>query len=414
MITDLSLLGLMFLFVADPADSAVRGTVVDPAGKPIAGARVDIATAAPRDGPGLFCPSCYRDCAKNTRTDDHGRFEIGDLDPKLKFTVLVTAPGRKARHTKLLDPKAGEVTVALEATPADAPPERTVLVQLVDDHGKPVAAALVEPYGAETAERRWGGRVDGVEPEVSDVEGRVRMVVPATFRGLDVQVTAHGYAGATVARLKPGPDWHRIVVPAGSRVTGRLVAGGEPVAGVSVAVVQVQRGAWHHFIKAVGAVTDASGRFDFNYLPANEDYAIFTLVGGGPQKLVLTTKRFKVRGDRQSRDLGDLALTTPLRIAGRVDLPAGQALPPNTRIMLHREPAWDLIAVPVAADGQFAIDGLPPESYEVRVAARGFEIDAGRTNHQVVKADSIGIRLRESVEDLRVPLIRVRPIADEP
>jgi hypothetical protein len=33
--------------------------VLDSSHQPIAGARIDVATAAPRVGRGLFCPSCY-------------------------------------------------------------------------------------------------------------------------------------------------------------------------------------------------------------------------------------------------------------------------------------------------------------------------------------------------------------------
>src|SRR5207248_593951 len=98
--------------------------------------------------------------AKSTRTDAQGRFEIRALDPTLKFTVLVSAPKMKAHHTKLLDPLAGEVKVVLQALPANLPPERTVLVQVVDDNGRAIAGALLVPYGAETAEKRWWGPVD--------------------------------------------------------------------------------------------------------------------------------------------------------------------------------------------------------------------------------------------------------------
>lgn len=398
------LVGLACVVAADPAGASLRGTVVDADGRPVAGARVDLPTAAPRIGPGLFCPSCYPDCAKSAPTDEQGRFEFHGLNPNLKFRVLVMAPGKKAALTNLTDPQAGEVRVALQRLPPEADRDRIVLAKLVDDDGAPVAGALVDPYGAKTADRRWWGQVDGVDPAVSDAEGNVSILVPAGFLGLDVKVMIHNSAGATVQLLTPGPDRHKIVLPAGTKVTGRLVHDGRSAAGLTVAVVQLERTAGHHFIKAVSDVTNADGRFVFDNLPAAEDYAIFSPVGEGPQKLVLTTKRFRAAGNRQSRDLGDLPVRPPLRLAGRLELPAGRAVPPNTKITLGRDPAWDLIAVPVAADGGFVAEGLPPETYEVRVAIKGLAVDGTRLPFQVLGEQSFGLRLREGVSDLTIPL----------
>jgi len=93
----------------DAHNTSLRGTIVDAQGKAVADARVSIATAAPRVGQGVFCPSCYKDCSKWTRSDSEGRFEIRELNPTLKFTLLASSPDKKAHLTKLLDPRAGEV-----------------------------------------------------------------------------------------------------------------------------------------------------------------------------------------------------------------------------------------------------------------------------------------------------------------
>ena len=94
----------------------------------------------------------------------------------------------------------------------------------MDDRGQPIAGALVDPHGAKTSERRWWGQVPGVEPTVSDADGNVRVTLPEGFQGVDVRVTAHRFAGATVELLKPGAERHRVTVPTGTAVTGRLVA----------------------------------------------------------------------------------------------------------------------------------------------------------------------------------------------
>ena len=64
-------LALIFVlgFGLDCSADTLTGTVRDAKGRPVAGARVDVATAAPKAGPAMFCPSCYLDCAKWTKTD---------------------------------------------------------------------------------------------------------------------------------------------------------------------------------------------------------------------------------------------------------------------------------------------------------------------------------------------------------
>ncbi len=388
----------------DLVSPALIGTVTDHQGKPLAGARVDIATAAPRIGRGLFCPSCYRDCNKVVRTDSAGQFLLEDLDPALKFRLLVSMPGKKAQLTKLSDPLDGELKVSLTDAPTDLPAEHTVRGRVVNAEGLPVEGALVEPVGATKPDQRWGGVVKDVDPTVTDAAGRFVMPLPESFLSVDLEVRADGYAGAFVESVSPNVPEHELKVPRGTTVSGRLLHDGTPLVGSRVSVVQVDRGSGRLFIKAVGATSDAEGRFVFNYLPANEQYALFSVVGEGPQEFVVATTQFTVLGNDQERDLGDVPATRALRLSGQVVLPEGAKLRPNSKITLSRDPAWDLIAVPIAEDGRFEIGGLPPEAYEVRVAADGLRLDDRDLPFQVLSDTSLGLRLRESMNDLTIPL----------
>jgi uncharacterized GH25 family protein len=389
---------------ADQAGAALTGTVVEKSGAPLAGARVQVATAAPRAGAGLFCPSCYRDCARWTNTDKDGRFAFPGLDPTLKFKLLVVMPGKKSLQTKLIDPLRGPVELSMQSALTNVAQDRLLRLQIVDSSGKPIAGALVDIYGAKTNKQAWYGEVKGVDPTVSDSEGNAQLVLPSDFLTVDLDIAAHGTAGALLMGQKPGLPSYRIVIPAGTRVEARLVHKGQPVVGARIAVVQMNRFTGRHFIKAVGAVSDEQGKVVFERLPADEEYAIYSLTEGAPQVLVLKTKRFTAKGNGQSRNLGDLELIAPQRLAGRLELPAGQTLPANTKIAFGREPAWDLSSTLVKPDGRFAMEGLPPETYAIRLVAKGYEIDGSRLPYQILEGGSFGLHLSESIGDLRIPL----------
>ena len=76
---------VIVLSVAAGEAAVLTGSIVDQQGQPVSGARVDIAIAAPKIGPGIFCPSCYVDCAKHTTTDDDGQFEIGRAERRTRI-----------------------------------------------------------------------------------------------------------------------------------------------------------------------------------------------------------------------------------------------------------------------------------------------------------------------------------------
>ena|GEM_PF-1129420 len=377
----------------------LTGTVRDANGRPVDGARIDVATAAPKVGPVIFCPSCYLDCAKWTKTNADGKFVIAKVNPSLKFRLLATAPDMLSVMTPLIDPASENPAIILEPIPAAIHPERTLNGCVVDASGSPIAGALIIPR-----------RVEGVRPTVSDNDGRFLMILDRSYRGVDLEVTSSGFAGTYVPLLTPGSKPHTITVPLGARVTGHFIDAGKPVVGVQVAVVQLNRDASGHFIKAVGAITDAAGKFVFENLPASQRYAIFSNVSGNsPTSPVLATRTFMVPADGASRDLGTISALLPMSLSGRIIMPDGAKIPPETCVSIGRNPAWDLIAVPVAEDGTFCAAPLPPETYVINVVAKGFEADLSCLKYQTLGAKSFGVRMAESITNLTIPMKRTGP-----
>ena len=405
----LALCGAWSALAAEP--SAVRpsieGVVSGPDGKPVDGVRVDVSTAAPRVGPGIFCPSCYLDCAKSAKTDAEGKFAIENVDPTLKFRLVLAKPGLRTLETDLIDPLLGPASLSLEELPDDVDPAR-VVSGIVRLNGSPVAGALVYPFGAKTAEMRWWGQVDGVDSTVTDENGFFAMPLPANYQAIDIEIRGDGMCGEQLALLEPGREPLAIEARTGATVVGRLVSDGNPVAGMSVAVVQLGRSTDDGiFIKAVGAVTDEQGRFEFRHLPPDQRYCIYSTVGEAKQTespYILVTKTFAVPATGETRDVGSLEVAEPLSIRGTVKSVDGEPLPENLKIWLGRDPAWDLVAVPVKQDGSFQATGLPPETYEIGIAGRQLAVVHDQIPYQMQGESSFGLKLRESVDGLVIPV----------
>ncbi|HVW36574.1 MAG TPA: carboxypeptidase-like regulatory domain-containing protein [Pirellulales bacterium] len=378
----------------------LAGQVLDEHGAPLVGAVVDVYTAKPRVGLAVTCPSCYRDCAKSAKSDDQGRFSIGDLDPELLFRLLVMAPGRRAVLTQLIDPAQAELEVKLEPLPSDLPPDRLLKGRVLDERGKPLAGAVVSPTGAKTHEKRWWGQLPGVdEAAVTDFDGRFVITSQDPKLGLDLSVSAAGYADFPSQLFDLDGSEHEIRVRRGANISGRLTYEGQSVKRRAIGIVQRDRSAGH-FVGETTLATDGDGAFLFANLQPNERYALYTLCDAGQDLPALKTMTLETGGDGDVKPLGDLALLPGLTLAGRVELPPGSKLPPGAKLRVDREPAWDWCETLLLDDGEFVLRGLPPEVYSVKVIAPGFELDPSRLRYQAIGPSEFGLRLRGGGETL--------------
>ena len=103
------------------------------------------------------------------------------MDPDLIFRLLAVAEGYTPSFLpKQADPAAGPVTFTL--TPHDLDKRDAALVlrgRVLDEDGKPVPQAVVEPYGFGKGNTTHFGRLKGFDPlAVTNNKGEFRLGVP--------------------------------------------------------------------------------------------------------------------------------------------------------------------------------------------------------------------------------------------
>ncbi len=393
---------LLITVVALPSNGVkLTGRVVDEKGRPIDGALVDIYTAKPRVGIATTCPSCYRDCAKSTKTDDEGQFGLGKLSSGLSFRLLVMAPGKRSHLSDWIDPVSDRLEVKLEPIPRDLPNSRLLTGRILDAFGRPLVGAVVSPTGAKTTEKRWWGSLPGVdEASITDPEGRFIITSREPKLGIDLKVAAPGFADFPSQLFDLDGQSHEIRMQPGASIGGKLTFDDHPIANRSIGIVQQDRSP-QSFVGERVVATDKNGGFLFVDLQPNQKYFLYTLCENGyslaDAKLfvqaqpVLQTQSVTAANSGESTDMGELKLIAGAQLAGKVSFPA--ELPNGVKIRLNRDPVWDWIELNLDESGEFGFYGLPPEVYSIRVLAPGFEIDASKFRFQMTGESRFALRI---------------------
>jgi hypothetical protein len=394
--------------------ATLSGTIRDEQGNPVAGATVSMFTAKPREGVGTICPSCYTDCRKYATSDGQGQFAIEGLDAELFFTVLVMAPGHRSHLTHWLDPLAGPLDVKLQPYPRNLPPLRSLSGRVIDPDGKPVAGAVVTAVGAKTPEQHLFGLLRDVDrAAVTDAFGFFMLTTREPKLGLDVRVSAPGFAVSPAQHFELSQPSAQIQMMRGATVSGTLMWAGQPVRNRAIGIVQTNRSHMNFSSERVVG-TDEHGQFQFVDLQPNEPYVLYTIcqdnVGrsdGEPVRGVLKNFELTTPYAGRSSDVGELTLIPGLSLAGQIVVPAGQVLPAQATVRLGRDPAWDYCEVAVGEKGEFEFHGLPAEVYSVRILADGYDLDVSRLRFQATGPMQFGLRLRsdhDSTKRIEIPL----------
>lgn len=278
-----------------PRAGRIAGVVLDAdSGRPLG----DFAVAylwslrRPRDpaqfGSGPSGPGRFQD----VQAED-GRFALDDVAPGI-WDVEVRAPGYQA--TRIAD-----VTVEEDRQAAEL---EIRLMRGAALAGRVVAAAGGQPlvdvavYAQPADGAAWGPRfafARGVPSARSDADGRFRIegLAPGALR----LSTSHPDWASTwldVSLTEAGRDGLELRLKRGASVAGAVVAGGQPVAGASVALSPVGEQQGGSGAESA-AEADAAGRFRFEHLEAGE-YALSAQdQSRAADPLILTLRADEVR-----------------------------------------------------------------------------------------------------------------------
>jgi beta-lactamase regulating signal transducer with metallopeptidase domain/peroxiredoxin len=394
---------------ASPVRSSVSGTVRDDDGRPIAGATIKVHSAAVRVGTSPYCPTCYADCAKLATTDKDGQFSIPSLDSTLIFRLLAIADGHQPRFIDKVDPSAaGPIDVRLVARPIPDDPTRAVRGTVYDPAGKPAARVVVEPYGCKAGARRWYGSMPGVDAlAVTDDDGKFALVCDQPVDALDLMVEARGALRRNVPLVPSGLEPKRIDLEFGTTIEGRVVRDGHGVSGVSVGVLQADRGMEKH-LGPYQIGTDAEGRFSLPNMPAGQKLRIYGIMDTLREMGAVANREFESAKDGVSQ-VGDLPIEKAYRLSGRVALADGKPVPPHTRVMIVRDGTRDSTFAETDAEGHFVATGIPPEIIEIFINIPGYHLSPKNQSFEPLNANQLKGLMPKETNDLIILLEPGKP-----
>jgi hypothetical protein len=328
------------------------------------------------------------------------------LDPELVFRLLAVAEGyTPAFLPKQADPAASPVAFAL--TPHDLDKRDPALVlngHVLDENGRPVSEAVVEPFGFGRGDRTQYGGLTGFDAlAVTNNKGEFRLGVPERGIVVYVQASAPFKAPGKFKKLAAGAKPHDLTLLAGVTIRGRLVKGAKPLAGVALGAAQRDRNV-ETFVGEFQAATDEMGVFQIRNVPAEDSLALYGLVSSLSAHGAVGARAVRTGTSGSVSDVGDLELTAGHKLSGRVVLADGKPVPAGTRVLLSREEAWDSAQAVTDKEGRFSFTGLASEQYSLSVNVKGYHLSPKNVSTDLLNGFRLLGVVREDISGLRLLL----------
>lgn len=352
---------------------AVTGIVVDTGGRPVEGAEVFVSEAT-----GDIMVRGRPDSSPAAVTGQDGFFRVEDRRAGETVNVDVHRSGfASAGAPGVVAPTEEPVRIVLK-------PSSTLEGRTVDEDGKPVAGARVSVIPAEPAAMSRGFMLftaSASRSAVSADDGSFLLedVAPGI---VELQASAAGKQSAELGNLeiRSGQDRKgvEVVLATAAVVEGRVLAGGRPVPGAGIQVVEPEMGA---------------GRFFMTPRASSDGDGYYRLDGVAPGTRTLqvehksyskTVRELEVRAGENSLDF---SLERGSEISGRVVDEDGRPVPGARIALFEGFRSWDLPSATSGPDGSFTLESVADGTYRIQGAKEGY---AGGEGQELTVAGSVG------------------------
>ncbi len=364
----------------------VTGKVVDALGKPVSNATVMVYHAGVKIGYSTFCPSCYKDCGKRTKTDAAGFYTFTKLNSDLWFELLVVRDGYSPAFVKANDSAYGIApTAILKLRIPITDPAKVVKGRVIDGAGNAVPDAVVNSVGVETDEGSLIGTLPGLDPlAVTKDNGEFELVYAKPAKRMLLSVEARTLA-PKFAVLTTGPDRQTIALARGATIRGRLMQGGKPVGNAEIGLIGQAQGGFGPQLTIVGTPyselrvgTQADGSFTLSNVPAQTNWYVYAKMESVASRGATEPKACATTRPEETVDVGEIQLRPGYHLEGRVLLSDGKSVPEGMRVIISSHRVWDSQTAVLDKGGHFIFLSLPGGKYSINPAVRGYSLPDGQ------------------------------------
>ncbi|MBT5706942.1 MAG: carboxypeptidase regulatory-like domain-containing protein [Verrucomicrobia bacterium] len=336
-------------------------------------------------------------------TDTTGHFEIPNLDPKLRFELLLVADGYVSAFHPNIDPAEDQPVITLQ--PYDSTqiaPNQLSRGRVIDSYGDPIANAIIEVRGWSTEETTtWGRsrRVMKTPIAVTNSNGQFELATRQEVTSLQIDISCRNYAHQEFYDLALGGLEQAFTLFTGVTVSGRLIHNGQPVANRRIQI-NSQRSTPRSNFTHNAVVTNPRGEFVFYNLPSTLTFNVAAAIDSIPELGRTPIRRIGPWTEGHSEDIGDLAIEPGFRISGTVKTLDGQTLPETSLLLIDHRDTWGLRSFPLSSDGKFALQGLHPGAMRVNVKIPGYRLAARNDSFSGLNRGELLGTLSKSTERL--------------